>query len=169
MCPSAWLETKHIMVLSSQSRGAAENKTTSEDVSSDDEASDDWALEIRKSYSDITRHLKESAEYRDKVYANLLKCFTILAKARNASHLGVLEAIFIARRSPVLCSQKEFVRSLALFACLCLLLYFLILFSVQCGCKKNLVFHLISAIWSVSLWFSYVKVLAGVCTEMAPE
>ena len=61
------------------------------------------------------RHLKESAECREKACPNLFKCFTILAKARNSSHLGFLEAIFIARRSPVLCSQKEFVRGLALF------------------------------------------------------
>ena len=103
------------MVLRSQSRGVAEKKTTSEDEASDDEASDDGALEIRKSDSGITRYLKESAECRDKVCPNLLKCFNILAKARNSSHLGFLEAISIARRSPVLCSQKEFVRSLALF------------------------------------------------------
>ena len=109
------VETKHTMVLRSQSRGAAEKKTKSEDEASDDEASDDGALEIRKSDSGITRHLKESAECRDKVCPNLLKCFTILAKARNSSHLGFLEAIFIARRSPVLCSQTEFFRSLALF------------------------------------------------------
>ena len=108
------VETKHTMVLRSQSRGAAAKKITSEDEASDDEASDDGALEIRKSDSSITRHLKESAECREKVCPNLLKCFTILAKARNSSHLGFLEAIFIARRSPVLCSQKEFVRSLAL-------------------------------------------------------
>ena len=105
MCPSAWwlrlrvisyqepakkpvVETKHTMVLRSQSRGAAAaKKTTSEDVASDDEASDDGALEIRKSDSGITRHLKESAECREKVCPNLLLCFTILAKARNSSHL----------------------------------------------------------------------------------
>ena len=85
------------MVLRSQSRGAAEKKATSED-----EASDDGALEIRKSDSGHTRHLKELAECRDKVCPNLglLKCFTILAKASNSGHLGFLEAIFIARRSP---------------------------------------------------------------------
>ena len=107
--PKKPMEAKHTMVLRSQSRGAAEKKTTSEDEASDDEASDDGALEIRKSDSGITRHLKESAECRDKVCPKykLLKCFTILAKARNFSHLGFLEAIFIARRSPVLCSQKN--------------------------------------------------------------
>ena len=46
------VETKHTMVLRSQSRGAAAaKKTTSEDEASDDEASDDGALEIRKSDS----------------------------------------------------------------------------------------------------------------------
>ena len=50
------VETKHTMVLRSQSRGAAEKKTTSEDEASDDEASDDGALEIRKPDSGITRH-----------------------------------------------------------------------------------------------------------------
>ena len=78
-------------------------------------ASDDEALEIRKTDSGITWHRKESAECRDKICPNLLKCFTILAKARNSSHLGFFEAIFIARRSPVLCPQKEFARSLSLF------------------------------------------------------
>ena len=43
------VETKHTMVLRSQSRGAAKKKTTSEDEASDDEASDDGPLEIRKS------------------------------------------------------------------------------------------------------------------------
>ena len=38
------VETKHTMVLRSQSRGAAEKKTTSKDEASDDEASDDGAL-----------------------------------------------------------------------------------------------------------------------------
>ena len=38
------LEMKHTMVLRSQSRGAAEKKTTSEDEASDDEASDDGGL-----------------------------------------------------------------------------------------------------------------------------
>ena len=65
--PKKPVEAKHTMVLRSQSRGAAEKKTTSEDEASDDEASDDGALEIRKSDSGITRHLKESAECRDKV------------------------------------------------------------------------------------------------------
>ena len=101
------VEMKHTMVLRSQSRGAAEKKTTSEDEASDYEASDDGAREIRKSDSGITRHQKESAECRDKVCPNLLKCFTILAKAMNSSHLEFLEAIFIARCSPVLCSQEN--------------------------------------------------------------
>ena len=86
-----------------------------EDEVSDDEASDDGALEVRKSESGITKYLKELAECRDKVCLNLFKCFTILAKARNSSHLGCLEAIFIVRRSPVLWQQKEFVCGITLF------------------------------------------------------
>ena len=54
------VETKHTMVLRSQSRGAAAKNTTSEDEASDDEASDDGAVEIRKSESGITKHLKET-------------------------------------------------------------------------------------------------------------
>ena len=38
-----------------------------------------------------------------------------IARARNASHLGFLEALFIRRYTPELCAQKEFVRTVGLF------------------------------------------------------
>ena len=62
---------------------------------------------ISKSYSGITRHLKASPVCR--------KRFRVLDKARKSCHLSFLEAVFISGLSPVLCAQKEFVRSLSLF------------------------------------------------------
>ena len=70
---------------------------------------------ISKSNGGITRHLKTSPEFRNAVCSNPVKRFRVLAKARNSGHLSFLEAVFISRLSPVLCAQKEFVRSLALF------------------------------------------------------
>ena len=72
-------------------------------------------LVVTKSDSGITRHLKTTPECRKAVGASPAKRFKVLAKARNSGHLGFLEAVYISRLSPVLCSQKEFVRSLALF------------------------------------------------------
>ena len=54
-------------------------------------------------------------ECRKAVCANSAKRFKVLAKARNSGHLGFLEAVYISRLSPVLCSQKEFAQSLAMF------------------------------------------------------
>lgn len=70
--------------------------------------------DLRKHRMDsaITRHLKTNP---DCINSTLTATgFTILAQARNNSHLDVLEALFIQRLAPPLCSQKEYVRQLAL-------------------------------------------------------
>ena len=95
-------------VLRSRSRQLKKTKT-------DDACEKTLPPATSKSDSGITRHLKTSAECRNAVGSNPMKRFTILAKARNSGHLSFLEAVFISRLSPVLCAQKEFVRSLALF------------------------------------------------------
>ena len=94
-------------VLRSQSRQLKKTKTA-------DVCEKTLPPAISKSDSGITRHLKTSAECRNAVCSNPVKRFRVLAKARNSGHLGFLEAVFISRLSPVLCAQKEFVRSLAL-------------------------------------------------------
>ena len=82
-----------------------------------------------KSDSGITRHLKTSAECRNAVGFNPVKRFRVLAKARNSGHLSFLEAVFISQLLPALCTQKEFVRSLALwvsvfvYVCVCVCVY----------------------------------------------
>ena len=43
------------------------------------------------------------------------KWFSILAAARSAFHLNLLETAYIKTRRPVLCRQKEFVYTLKLF------------------------------------------------------
>ena len=68
-----------------------------------------------KSDSTITEHLKLSPECRRGVCAVVLKRFEILARGRSTNHLAILEALFIARNKPGLCSQKEHVRRLELF------------------------------------------------------
>ena len=73
-------------------------------------------LKISKSDSGITCHLKTSSQCREAVYkSNVTARFQVIARARNASHLGFLEALFIGRHAPALCAQKEFVRTLGLF------------------------------------------------------
>ena len=72
-------------------------------------------LKGSKSDSAITKHLKLSPECRRDVCADVLKCFKILARGRSANHLAILEALFIDRNKPGLCSQKEHVRCLELF------------------------------------------------------
>ena len=88
---------------------------TSDTCNSELEEAPPAPLVITKSDSGITRHLKTTPECRKAVGASPAKRFKVLAKARNSEHLGFLEAVYISRLSPVLCSQKEFVRSLALF------------------------------------------------------
>ena len=73
-------------------------------------------LKVAKSDSGITRHLKTSSKCRDVVCrSNFTSRFKVIARARNASHLGILEALFIERYTPELCAQKEFVCTLGLF------------------------------------------------------
>ena len=68
-----------------------------------------------KSDSAITKHVKLSPDCLQSVCSNVLSHFSVVARARSKSRLNVLEEIFIARRKPELCLQKEFVRSLCLF------------------------------------------------------
>ena len=73
-------------------------------------------LKVSKSDRGITRHLKTSSQCREAVCkSNVTARFQVIARARNASHLGFLEALFIGRHAPALCAQKEFVRTLGLF------------------------------------------------------
>ena len=72
-------------------------------------------LHEAKTDTAITRHLKSSPSCLNAVCVNFRRRFSILARARNACHLAILEAIFIARRKPELCNQKEHVKSLSLF------------------------------------------------------
>ena len=72
-------------------------------------------LKISKTDSAIKRHLKTSHTCLKTVGASAMRYFTILARAWNSWHLSILEAIFINRRKPELCAQKEHVRSLCLF------------------------------------------------------
>ena len=74
------------------------------------------ALKVSTSDSGITRHLKTSSHCREAVCkSNITTRFQVIARARNASHLGFLEALFIGHHAPALCAQKEFVRTLGLF------------------------------------------------------
>ena len=68
---------------------------------------------VRKCCSDsaITRHLKDSPTC---VNTKTRDNFRVIAKGRNQDHLGVLGAIFIRRRNPSLCQQKEHLHILAL-------------------------------------------------------
>ena len=66
----------------------------------------------RTSDSAITKHLRLNA---DCLSEDLNQAFRVLASARNSTHLNVLEALFIKRLAPPLCSQKEHVRALSLF------------------------------------------------------
>ena len=73
-------------------------------------------LKVAKSASGLTRHLKTSSDCRDVVCrSSLTSQFRVIARARNASHLGFLEALFMGRYTPDLCAQKEFVRTSGLF------------------------------------------------------
>ena len=95
--------------------GRLKRTKTSDTCKREPEEAPPAPLVTTKSDSGITRHLKTAPECRKAVCANPAKRFKVLAKARNSGHLGFLEAVYISRLSPVLCSQKEFVRSLALF------------------------------------------------------
>ena len=49
------------------------------------------------------------------LYVPTLTSHTVQARARNKSHLAVLEAVYIAKLKPELCVQKKYVRKLSLF------------------------------------------------------
>ena len=89
----------------------------SDDSSRDDDSRPEDPLALHKSDSGTTRHLKTNSECLSTLSKtdNLASFFTIMARARNDTHLAVLEAIFIASYQPVLCSQKDHVRCLTLF------------------------------------------------------
>ena len=73
-------------------------------------------LKVAKSDSGITRHLKTSRKCRVLVCrSSITPRFKVIARARNASHLGYLEALFIGQYTPELRAQKEFVLTLGLF------------------------------------------------------
>ena len=66
-----------------------------------------------KGDSAITKHLKASPScISDQLQQT---GFTVLVQVRSRAHLDVLEALFISRLAPPLCSQKDYVRTLALF------------------------------------------------------
>ena len=71
------------------------------------------STQIYTGWTCTTRHLKTSSQCREAVCkSNVTARFQVIARARNASHLGFLEALFIGRHAPALCAQKEFVRAL---------------------------------------------------------
>ena len=71
------------------------------------------------------KHLKSSHDCLRAVCSNdLVNVFKVVARSRNHYHLDVLEAVFIKLHSPVLCQQKEFVKSFV--------------FSVNCYCLGSL-------------------------------
>ena len=70
------------------------------------------SIAVKRTDSAITKHLKSSPSC---ITAELPGNFKILAHARNQQHLNVLEALHIARLSPPLCSQKEYIRVVTLF------------------------------------------------------
>ena len=62
--------------------------------------------------SAIGQHLITNPECA-KIYTD--DNFRIIGQARSSFHLGVLKSVYIKTQNPVLCRQKEFVFSLALF------------------------------------------------------
>ena len=68
-------------------------------------------VKIEKNDSAVTKHLKGNPEC---IPLEPERCFTVLARARNKSHLDVLEAVFIRTLSPDMCQQKEFTKQIQL-------------------------------------------------------
>ena len=68
-------------------------------------------MKIEKNDSAVTKHLKVNPEC---IPLEPERCFTVLAQARNKSHLDVLEAVFIRTLSPDMCQQKEFTKQIQL-------------------------------------------------------
>ena len=75
---------------------------------------EDKQLQTCAADSAITKHLKSSRKCMTSE-DGLKDRFTVLALARNKSHLDVLERLFIKHLMPKLCAQKEHVRVLQLF------------------------------------------------------
>ena len=69
---------------------------------------------VENSVSAVTRHLKLSPTCLHSVCSNVNKHFKIVARARSKCQVDVLEAIYISRKQPELCIQKEYVRKLYL-------------------------------------------------------
>ena len=71
---------------------------------------------VLSSDSAVTRHLKLSPKrFIVCVVMFTIKHCKIVARARSTCQLDVLEAIYISRKQPELCIQKEYVRKLYLF------------------------------------------------------
>ena len=68
-------------------------------------------LKSEKNDSAVEKHLKGNPIY---IPLEPEKCFTVLARARNKSHLDILEAVFIRTLSPDMCQQKEFTKQIQL-------------------------------------------------------
>ena len=95
----------------SKARGDSQiANATSKDPTAPTKAPD---VVIAKTDSAITRHLKTSPGCLSAIRVNFRSRFSVLARGRNASHLRALEAIFIARKKPELCSQKDYKKTLA--------------------------------------------------------
>ena len=72
-------------------------------------------LRRKSADSGITRHLKDNSACLEKLRKEtVVDRFSVLYQARNRIALDVLEALFIHRLAPELCSQKEHVRVLTL-------------------------------------------------------
>ena len=69
---------------------------------------------VENSVFAVTRNLKLSPKCLHSVCSNVYKHFKMVARARSKCQLDVLEAIYIGRKQPELCIQKEYVRKLCL-------------------------------------------------------
>ena len=93
--------------------GKQEKNVTLTTEQGDDSACENDAnqqvLKVAKSDSGITRHvhLKTSSKCRDVVCrSSITSRFGVIGRARNASHPGFLEALFIGRYTPELVLNK---------------------------------------------------------------
>ena len=66
----------------------------------------------RRFQSAVANHLVDNVECREHYSDDK---FSVLVRARRASYLPVLEAIFIHTHSPELCKQRNNIRTLTLF------------------------------------------------------
>eukprot|EP00117_Sycon_ciliatum_P002314 scpid101219/ scgid7595/ len=77
---------------------------------------DDNVIYMIMKDSAILRHLTSSPACLSAVCRHGTHShFAIQVRARNKSHLAVLEAVYIAKLKPELCVQKKYVRKLSLF------------------------------------------------------